>query len=91
MIKINFVPTAFLMADPAVCFRVIFSRDNILVDIFMTIIAFQSNFPEIPYYLFFMTIGTWCGKMCSLKAKIPLVVLVNSIGKLIKSCNIMTL
>ena len=61
------------------------------MDVSMAILTADSNFPEAPYFLFFMTFITWNRKVCPFKWECTFIVLLHSIGKKIKTIYIVTL
>ena len=60
MVEIYFFPWVNNMAIFTFSFRVKFCIDFILVDVLVTIVAADSDFPETPFFLLFMAFKTRC-------------------------------
>ena len=63
MIKCYILPSDFIMTDFTIPIRIIFCLNQVLMYIFMTIFTIQSDSPEVPVLLLFMTISTRYCKM----------------------------
>ena len=73
MIKTNFTPSITAMATLTVSFRVIFFIKIGFMDVFVAVDTLQSDVPETPFILFFMTGKTGRRKVRSGQFKLAMI------------------
>lgn len=77
MVEKDVAPGAHRMTGHAICLRIKFSIKMIPVDILVTIGTANPYFPEIPFFLLFMTVNARGGQMGSFQAEFTFIMPLN--------------